>query len=174
MSGSHGVVWEPGTRSAPTPERGGGREAYLSKPMTWFGAWLAWPRIAMPACCNTWARVMLAVSEAKSVSWMRLRAALRLVDVACKLDTAELKRFCKAPIKPWFLLTIEIAPSMADKAFCAPDCVETSTAAIAEIDEVVVGPFCPIDPCKPALRAELPPMMMPSPLVLLRLMLPWL
>ena len=47
----------------------------------------------MPACCSTCARVSEAVSEAKSASWMRERAADMLSEEVCRLEITDSKRF---------------------------------------------------------------------------------
>ena len=48
---------------------------------------LACDNIAEPACWSTWARVRFAVSDAKSASMMRLRAADWLSTEICRVAT---------------------------------------------------------------------------------------
>src|SRR6478735_2062649 len=60
---------------------------YLNSDNTFCGIWLAWLNIAVPACCKIWPRVSLAVSDAKSVSMIRPRAADRLLLCESRFET---------------------------------------------------------------------------------------
>ena len=61
------------------------------------GIWLACATIAVPACCRICVRDRLAVSAAKSASWMREREADMFSDVICSAAIAVSKRDCRAP-----------------------------------------------------------------------------
>src|SRR5450830_664399 len=98
--------------------------------------------MAVPACCRIWPRVRLAVSEAKSASWIRLREADRFSEVACRFDTTALKRFWYAPSAAFDELTEDRAASMVPRAACAPEAVLTSTV-LTELVEVVLAAFWP-------------------------------
>ena len=58
---------------------------------------MACATIAVPACCRICARDRLAVSVAKSASWMRERAELRFSAVVLRLAITDSKRFWIAP-----------------------------------------------------------------------------
>src|ERR1041385_237170 len=60
---------------------------------------------------------------------MRLRAALRFSEVACRFDTVELKRFCTAPRSARMLETWLSAPSRTARAELAPATVEMLTVS---------------------------------------------
>src|SRR5690606_13817585 len=77
----------------PWPSRGDQRRRLG----TVFGMALACESIATPACCRTWARVIAAVSAAKSASMMRLRAAVWLSTATCRFEMTDSKRFWAAP-----------------------------------------------------------------------------
>jgi len=66
---------------------------------------------------------MLAVSAAKSVSWMRLRAAETFSEVVVRFETTLVKRFWIAPRSARLELTVARAASMVARAFCAPAAV---------------------------------------------------
>src|SRR4051812_25243223 len=76
----------PGSGGARAPP---GWRAQRSSDSTWDGCWLAWAIIAVPACCRTLARLMLAVSVAKSASMMRLRAAVWFSTLDCRFEMIE-------------------------------------------------------------------------------------
>ena len=59
---------------------------------------MAWANIATPACCSTCARVRLAVSCAKSASWIREREAERFSVVLRRFEITESKRLLMAPM----------------------------------------------------------------------------
>src|SRR5450830_1367844 len=85
--------------------------------------------MAVPACCRIWPRVRLAVSDAKSVSTMRLRDDDRFSVVDARLEIADEKRDCKAPYWARWLLTVDRAASVIFSASCAPSKVVTSISA---------------------------------------------
>ncbi len=89
---------------------------YFSRLSTLCGSWLAWASMAVPACCRICAFVMLAVSAAKSVSWMRPRAADRFSEVVLRLATTLVKRFWIAPRSARLELIVASAESMAQAA----------------------------------------------------------
>src|SRR4051812_28769879 len=61
------------------------------------GVWLAWARIAAPACERTWFFESDAVSDATSVSWMRDSEAAVFVCIDWRFVTVAWKRFIPAP-----------------------------------------------------------------------------
>ena len=67
--------WTPEQAGASAPDAWEPRHYCLSSDNTDCGAAFACASIAVPACCMIWARVMAAVSCAKSASMIRLRAA---------------------------------------------------------------------------------------------------
>src|SRR5690606_10908051 len=68
-----------------------------SRLSTVLGMALACDSIATPACWSTWARVIDAVSAAKSASMIRLRAAVWLSTATCRFEITDSKRFWAAP-----------------------------------------------------------------------------
>ena len=58
---------------------------------------MACATIAVRACCRIWVRERLAVSIAKSASWMREREALRFSALVLRLLMVLSKRDCRAP-----------------------------------------------------------------------------
>jgi hypothetical protein len=77
------------------------------------GSAFACDSIATPACCSTWARDSVAVSEAKSASMIRLRAADWFSVATCRVEITFSKRFWAAPNDERAVLTCEIAKSIA-------------------------------------------------------------
>src|SRR5690606_41472014 len=65
--------------------------------------------MAVPACWSTWARVIAAVSAAKSASMMRLRAAVWLSTATCRLEMTDSKRFWAAPYVARSVVTMLIS-----------------------------------------------------------------
>jgi hypothetical protein len=83
---------------------------------------------------------MFAVSEAKSVSTMRLRDADRFSFVDCRFLIVESKRDCSAPSSARWPLTLDRAASATLIAACAPSKVLTSMSATDfRLDEAAVA-----------------------------------
>src|SRR5450830_1217444 len=69
--------------------------------------------MAVPACCRIWARLRLAVSEAKSASMMRPLAAVWFSTALCRKFTVFWKRLWAAPREARLSLIVCRALSMA-------------------------------------------------------------
>ena len=91
--------------------------------------------MAVPACCRIWARVSAAVSEAKSVSRMRLREAERFSDTVCRLLMVDSKRFWMAPNVPRSSLTDFRAASMLRMVLLAEPAVFTVVDQLSTLDK---------------------------------------
>ena len=64
--------------------------------MVW-GAEFAWASMAVPAWSRIWSLVKLTISDAMSVSRMRLSEAERFSVVTCRLAMVDWNRFWSAP-----------------------------------------------------------------------------
>ena len=92
----------------------------------------------MPACERICERVKLIISEAMSVSRMRLSEAVRFSTATLRLLIVCSKRFCTAPRSDRVVDTLVIASSIALIALSAPEAfasLETMSPAVAGVVE---------------------------------------